>query len=168
MVEVSLAEAARRLGISTEAVRKRILRGTLAGHRRGRQWVVLLPETEAQPPSGQDNNQHNNRPDALQQPDTTAMAVYEQLVEALQDRIASQERRIEALEQQVADWADESRRKDLMIARLEDRVMELPSGAPGSDESHEDRRDEQGPGYVYRPPEAAGRPWWQWWRRDPR
>src|ERR687896_237928 len=48
---VSLREAAQRLGISSEAIRKRIMRGTLRGHKRGRQWFVTLdPDGSGQRP----------------------------------------------------------------------------------------------------------------------
>src|SRR3712207_3372494 len=39
---VSLREASARLGLSPEAIRKRITRGTLRGHKRSRQWFVTL------------------------------------------------------------------------------------------------------------------------------
>ena len=40
---VSLAEAADRLGISPNAVRQRLKRGTLAGHKTPSGWVVIAP-----------------------------------------------------------------------------------------------------------------------------
>jgi len=40
---VTVKEAADRLGLSTEAVRMRLRRGTLAGRKAGGGWVVLLP-----------------------------------------------------------------------------------------------------------------------------
>src|SRR5919199_1324959 len=41
---VELTEAADRLGLSQEAIRKRIHRGTLAGRKVDGRWLVLLPE----------------------------------------------------------------------------------------------------------------------------
>jgi len=49
-VAVPLAAAAARLGVSVEAVRQRIRRGTLAGEKRAGRWVALLP---AEPVTGQ-------------------------------------------------------------------------------------------------------------------
>jgi hypothetical protein len=40
---VPIAEAAARLGLSQEAARKRIQRGTLQGVKHGREWFVVLP-----------------------------------------------------------------------------------------------------------------------------
>ena len=47
----SVPEAARRLGISERAVRKRITAGTLDAHKLGPAWVVLLPATTETVPS---------------------------------------------------------------------------------------------------------------------
>jgi len=43
---VSVAEAAAALGITPEAVRKRLARGTLPGHRVGRTWRVHLDSVD--------------------------------------------------------------------------------------------------------------------------
>lgn len=43
ILECSIPEAARRLGISKATVRRRIKGGALAAKREGKQWVVLLP-----------------------------------------------------------------------------------------------------------------------------
>jgi hypothetical protein len=56
--EIPIAVAAARLGVSTEALRKRIARGTLAGRKRGVHWYVVLPsdtsgQTDVRPASGQ-------------------------------------------------------------------------------------------------------------------
>ncbi len=58
VVEVPIAEAAERLGLSTEAVRKRIQRGTLAGHKHEGAWYVLLD-----PMAGRQDGQMADRPD---------------------------------------------------------------------------------------------------------
>ena len=44
---VSLEEAADRLGITANAVRQRLKRGTLAGHKTPAGWVVVLPTDHA-------------------------------------------------------------------------------------------------------------------------
>ncbi len=58
VIEVPIAEAAERLGLSTEAVRKRIQRGTLAGHKHEGAWYVLLD-----PMAGRQDGQMADRPD---------------------------------------------------------------------------------------------------------
>jgi excisionase family DNA binding protein len=44
----TIAEAAQQLGISTEALRKRLQRGQIRGYKRGRQWFVLLGVSRSQ------------------------------------------------------------------------------------------------------------------------
>jgi hypothetical protein len=41
--EIPIAVAAEQLGVSTEALRKRIRRGTLAGRKVGTHWYVIMP-----------------------------------------------------------------------------------------------------------------------------
>lgn len=58
---VPIAEAARRLGLSTEAIRKRIKRGSLDAQKdeHGQWWVLLPPDT-----AGRDQDATSQRPDA--------------------------------------------------------------------------------------------------------
>ncbi|MDP9365691.1 MAG: helix-turn-helix domain-containing protein, partial [Chloroflexota bacterium] len=44
---LSVAEAAQRLGITPDAVRGRLHRGTLYGEKVGTEWRVFLPDVEA-------------------------------------------------------------------------------------------------------------------------
>jgi len=46
---VGLSEAAARLGLSLEATRMRLRRGTLVGEKTGRTWQVYLPAADGQP-----------------------------------------------------------------------------------------------------------------------
>jgi hypothetical protein len=46
---VSVADAAARAGVSRQAIRKRLARGTLAGERRGRAWRVDVAQPSATP-----------------------------------------------------------------------------------------------------------------------
>lgn len=68
---VSVSEAAAALGVSTDAIRKRLSRGTIQGEKVSGQWRVTLPDT-ATPPTG-------HQPDTSDtpsghQPDTGALA----------------------------------------------------------------------------------------------
>ncbi len=46
---IPIAEAARLLGLSQEAVRKRLLRATLPGYKQDEHWYVLLDGPHAAP-----------------------------------------------------------------------------------------------------------------------
>ena len=48
-MEVPLAEAASRLGVSVDTVRRRLRTGELAGRQAGRRTLVSLPETQVKP-----------------------------------------------------------------------------------------------------------------------
>ena len=93
---LTVAGAAERLGITKEAVRKRIHRSTLRSDRDtdGTVWVCI-------PPS-----------------DTPSSSERELLYEELRDRIAY-------LERQVEEEREARRRADTLLARLMDRVPEL-------------------------------------------
>jgi excisionase family DNA binding protein len=152
---MTVAEASERLGISKEAVRKRISRGTLRADRDsdGMVRVYVLPSDT---PSG------------------TVTA--SELVEELRDQVRYLRQQ---LDQERAARTEERRRHDTLMAQLTSRIPELPPGsatAEGSSssearESPETAADEQqGRGPV---PDAGGlqEPILQepislpWWRR---
>ena len=49
---VTVAEAAAILGVSEDVVRKRLQRGTLAGEKQGRTWLVTLQQDTDRTPTG--------------------------------------------------------------------------------------------------------------------
>jgi hypothetical protein len=100
MDRVTVAEAAIRLGVKEQAIRKRIQRGTLAHDKDedGRVYVYLDREAGATG-TGSD----------------TGMAT---LVQSLQEQIAY-------LRQESEDWKEEARRKDTIIMSLTQRIPEL-------------------------------------------
>ncbi len=102
MDRVTVAEAAARLGVKEQAIRKRIQRGTLAHDKDedGRVYVYLDPEDGA---TGTGNGK-----------DT--------LVQSLQDHIAY-------LRQEAEDWKEEARRKDTIIMSLTQRIPELEAAS---------------------------------------
>ena len=103
---VTVAEAAVRLGVKEQAIRKRIQRGTLAHDKDvdGRVHVFLAPEYGATGTgAGVD----------------TSMST---LVQSLQDQIAY-------LRQEAEDWKEEARRKDAIIMSLTKRFPELETSA---------------------------------------
>jgi hypothetical protein len=118
---MSVRQAAAELGITVEAVRNRIKRGTLSSEKEAGSVFVILdgdPATADQPEAGRGQTSDHTQPD--EQP-----AV---LVEELRDRIAY-------LERQVEEEREARRRADTLMARLMDRVPELPAA------SHEEPRE---------------------------
>jgi hypothetical protein len=142
---LSVPEAAEALGISGDAVRSRIKRGTLATVREGGRVFVVL--------GGSD------RPNAQAQP--TSVPSEDRLYQEMQARIRY-------LESQVEEEREARRRADTLLARLMDRLPELevpseaPSAEPGSPKPAE---EQQGSGQPR--PDAPGaqegvrRPWWR-------
>ena len=132
-----MAEAAEVLGISAEAVRGRIRRGTLRVEREDRRVYVLL-EGEAQ------DRTTGDRPRTTgDQPDDRT----DLLIAELQDRVRSLE-----------EANSENRR---IIAALTSRIpaIEAPPDEPGSPETAADE-----PGRVTPPSgpqRPAERPWWR-------
>ena len=133
----TVAEAAEVLGISAEAVRGRIRRGTLRVEREDRRVYVLL-EGEAQ------DRTTGDRPRTTgDQPDDRT----DLLIAELQDRVRSLE-----------EANSENRR---IIAALTSRIpaIEAPPDEPGSPETAADE-----PGRVTPPSgpqRPAERPWWR-------
>jgi hypothetical protein len=130
---LTVKEAAAALGISSEAVRTRIQRGTLKSiHERGRVWVVLDP----------DETRSN----------TDRTADQTELVHELRARVAF-------LEGQLKIRTEENRRKDHLLAAALERIppqLEAPSEPLG--DAERDAAPRPGtPG----PPEAETRPWWR-------
>ena len=114
---IPITDAAARLGVSPEAIRKRIARGSLAGEKRGGVWYVVLPDAM----SGRSTRSsgRTRRPDASGQPDTASG--HTELVAELRSRVAFLEERVIFYERQVEHQAG-------MLADLARRVPELPTG----------------------------------------
>ena len=108
MDRVTVQEAAQRLGISQDAVRQRVRRGSMRHDKddKGRVYVYL--------------NATNTRPTIVHHTsrDTVHDASRNELVTELRDRIRF-------LETELADRKEEFRRKDHIIAALTQRIPEL-------------------------------------------
>jgi hypothetical protein len=103
-----LVEAAGRLGISPDAARKRLERGTLRGEKRAGRWVVWLDPEGA--------------------PDTTQDATWTPL-DARADAalVAALESEITFLRSELAARTEEVRRRDHLLAAALERRPELPA-----------------------------------------
>ena len=139
---VTVAAAADRLGLTPDAVRGRLHRGTLSGEKVGTTWRVFLPDARGatagrQPPTGgrQDttgDRQGADRPDAL----------------ALVALVADLARRNEALAAAAGMWQTRA-------AYLEERMIALGAGhdppsaspaAPGATDAPEPKSTPRRPG----------------------
>jgi hypothetical protein len=138
---LTVPEAAEALGISGDAIRSRIKRGTLATVREGGRVFVVL--------GGSD------RPNAQAQPTNAPSA--DRLYEEMQARIRY-------LESQVEEEREARRRADTLLARLMDRLPELeaPQETRESLETapEESERAEPRPGGT-EAQEGVRRPWWR-------
>ena len=142
---VPIAEAAARLGITVDAVRKRIQRGTLTGQKTDTGWTVVWIEPDL-------------RPDGVQ----TAVPDLAPLVAELRDHLAYLREHL-ALEREARSEADrrhaaEIERRDILHREALARIPALgaghapPSASPGGTETPE-------------PGSAAPAHWWRRWRR---
>ena len=138
---VTVAEAAARLGVKEQAIRKRIQRGTLVHGKDddGRVYVYLNTEDGA-----------------------TGMGIdagMSTLVQSLQDQIAY-------LRQEAEDWKEEARRKDTIIMSLTERIPELEAPTGPREASHDAMEsaangdDEEMPSQSQEPSERRS-----WWRK---
>jgi hypothetical protein len=141
---MSVAEAARALGISQDAVRKRIARGTISHDRdeSGRVFVYLSPTETV----------HKTDQDTVQ--DDATKTVQDTYVRSLEDQIAFLRRELE--------------RKDTILLNLTERIpqLEAPQEARESPQTVEEEPQRAEP----RPAkgeaqEGARRPWRSLWRR---
>ena len=144
MNRVTVAEAAARLGVKEQAIRKRIQRGTLVYDKDddGRVYVYLDMEDRA---TG-----------------TDADAGINTLLQSLQDQVVY-------LRQEAEDWKEEARRKDTIIMSLTQRIPELeapkeassePREAPVSDSEGADKGTTAF-SETQKPSEHRKRSWWR-------
>jgi uncharacterized coiled-coil protein SlyX len=141
---LTVAQAAHALGISQDAVRKRIARGTITNDRdeSGRVYVYLAPSETV----------HKTDQDTPQ--DDTTKTVQDAYIRSLQDQIAFLRRELE--------------RKDAILLNLTERIPELeaPSEARESPETVDEQQD-RGQPHSDAPGAQEGlqRPWRSLWRR---
>jgi hypothetical protein len=145
--KLTVPEASETLGISADAVRSRIKRGTLPTVREGGRVFVALGDVD--------------RPIAQAQP--THAPGEDRLYQEMQERIRY-------LERQVEEEREARRRADTLLARLMDRLPELeapsdsPTEPPGSPEMATQEQESAEP----RPDlpgaqEGVQRPWYRRW-----
>ncbi len=127
--EASVYEAADILGVTVDAIRKRIQRGTIP-HRRdehGRVWVALDADSRLLDPTGDVSGsavleQGKHRTSVLLQAKDETIAELRDQVDYLRDIIETRDRELEAR-------TEELRRRDIIISSITQRLPELPPPA---------------------------------------
>jgi hypothetical protein len=144
---VTVDEAARNLGLTVDAVRKRVQRRQIAYEKDQAGRVrIILDENETLQDKG---------------PDATGQGAGAELVEELRDRVHYLER---ALENEREARTEERRRHDTLMAQLMQRIPELEASAEARESPKTD--EEEPPRAEFRPAtgeaqEGVQSPWWR-------
>jgi hypothetical protein len=128
-----------RLGITEDAVRKRIKTGTLSGRKVGRTWIVYLDGLQKPSRNGSARSELLTKQlqadMAFLQSQLVAKDQHlseweqqfrEQLV-AKDEQLSRKDEQIRKLQEDVEGWREQVRYKELQIAQLQDRMIQLPS-----------------------------------------
>ncbi len=157
LTTVTVADAAELLGLSTEAVRMRVKRGTLASTKIGGTVYVLLDGPNERPnvkPNARPNTGTNGRPNSRLNVDTAPM------VANLHAHNTDLRDQVEHLRRELDTRNEELRRKDTIIMAMTQRIPELESASEPGDAS-ETASNNTGRGDVpLEPQEPAQRPSW--------
>ncbi len=129
---VTVQEAAYRLGVKDDAVRKRIQRGTIDYEKNedGRVYVFLDATHDMSQSASQDNTRHTTQ--NLYQ-DSVTDTSQDTLVATLQDQVQYLRGVIEIRDRELEARTDELRRKDTIIMSITQRLPELTTASPSED-----------------------------------
>ena len=138
---VGISEAAERLGISVEAIRQRIRRKKLEAYKvQDGTWRIVLASPTAHPNGVQDSVQVT-----VQAPVGPSDGQKELVAQLKGEVVFMRDEMVKQREQ----WAEESRRKDVIIAELTQQLKALPAKVKEEVEA------------TPPPPAAPQRSWWQ-------
>ena len=146
-LRLTVTEAAKRLGISVEAVRGRIKRGTLRGEKGPDGTVFVFVDT------------NQSRPDASQSTDQPTDK--SELVADLRERVEDLKEQLERANEQLERANERDRENRRLLAAALERIppqLEAPSEPRESPEMATEEEAEQQPRGVQ---EGAQRPWWR-------
>ena len=162
----TVSEAADELGISAEAVRSRVKRGTLRSIKEGGTVYVLLPVEDDQTTTGRDQTRagrdRTSGQTALEHDRTGDQA---ELVESLLDQLAY-------MREQLAEEREARRRADTIMAQLSqanaEQARTIRALEPPRDEPHVHETVSETPEGTDTPPDRSGpetgvqrRSWWR-------
>lgn len=161
---VTIQEAARRLGVKDDAIRKRIQRGSIEHDKddSGRVYVYLEDATHDRSHDAyKDSTRYASRDGRAQ--DTSQDTTHDVLVGALDDQVQYLRGVIETRDRELETRAEELAEMRRIVAALTQRIPELP---PAPREAPETTREEPGGvedrGSPEKPPEAEEpRSWWR-------
>lgn len=173
MPELPIADAAQRLGLTTEAIRKRLARGTLHGEKRGGQWFVVVdeatyndyesnlrtgrdapehPDTSG-PPDADDRTRQDDGKSISHSADLATTRALLAVTEAERDRLAGI---VDAMHRQLERADVERAELRRLLGAEQQRAAELQSALT----------------YLLPAPQVSGEeppprrsPWWAFWRR---
>jgi len=149
---VSVDEAARALGLTVDAVRKRVQRGTIEHEKDAAGRVRIILDSPANTSTLQDES-----------PDTTGQAGA--LIAAKDETIEELRGRVQRLEREVDTRNEEIRRRDHLLAAALERIpaIEAPQEAPEAAETVEEATDraEARPAAGGAQEATQRRPWWR-------
>jgi excisionase family DNA binding protein len=138
-------EAARALGLSVDAIRKRVQRGTIDHEkdRAGRVRIILDSQDDA-------STLQDERPDITGQ----LLAAKDETIEELRGRVRRLEHELDVRNEEI-------RRRDHLLAAALERIPELeaPKEPQNQPESAENRSDRGTP--PQEPERGTERPWWR-------
>ena len=148
---LTIKEAAEVLGITPIAVRKRLLRGRLPGHKDDHgQWFVDLPGDMPPPTNG-----HARGHDLAT---TAAVSALNRLVEQQREEIAFLRATLERVGE---ERAEAERRRDILLSQFAEQMRALSHTATSVQETVEAVAQEVLPPEEEAP--ASPRPsWWRW------
>jgi hypothetical protein len=131
LTTVTVADAAELLGLTTEAVRMRVKRGTLASTKVGGTVYVLLSGPNEQPnikpndgPNSRTNTRPNSRPNVESDPAFTN----------LREHNADLRDQVEHLRRELDTRNEELRRKDTILMAMTQRIPELEAAPEPRDD----------------------------------
>jgi hypothetical protein len=147
---VPVAEAAARLGLTPETLRKRLWRGQVQGEKRDGQWYVVLPEQDAAGPvrdtagprqdgAGPEQDREQDRQDEG--------GLAAQYIASLERMLAEQRIELEARRREVQEL-------HILLQRAQQLALPAPNSPPTANGA--DRPNGT--------PAANSSPWWRrWW-----
>jgi hypothetical protein len=98
---VTVPEAARRLGVTEDTVKRRLRKGELHGERKARPqgyiWLAWLPEEEVDPDSTVTGTAASQGDDSVNHPVSSEVQRLEEMVALLQHQLEVREREVEQL-----------------------------------------------------------------------
>ena len=127
--KVPIREAAKVLGLTEDAIRKRIQRGEMQAEKVGKRWLVVLDRSKV--PSQNGVNHVDGASNLLlghvQDLQGQLRFLQDQLT-AKDHQLSEKDKQLRALMADLEGWQEQVRYKELQIAQLQDRMIPLPPG----------------------------------------